>query len=60
MRGAVAMWWSVRETMYDAVMMMMMMMAAMVMRMNARRVGLVRGGNCEKVWGYGMGRQVSN
>ena len=32
----------------------------MVMRMNARRVGLVRGGNCEKVWGYGMGRQVIN
>ena len=52
------MWWSVRETMHDVV--MMMMMAAMVMRMNARRVGLIRGGNCEKVWGYGMGRQVIN
>ena len=48
----------VREGDHDAV--MMMMMAAMVMMMNARRVGLVRGGNCEKVWGYGMGRQVSN
>ena len=50
----------VREGDHDAVMMMMMMMAAMVMMMNARRVGLVRGGNCEKVWGYGMGRQVIN
>ena len=49
----------VREGDHDAVM-MMMMMAAMVMMMNVRRVGLVRGGNCEKVWGYGMGRQVIN
>ena len=47
----------VREGDHDAV---MMMMAAMVMMMNVRRVGLVRGGNCEKVWGYGMGRQVGN
>ena len=46
----------VREGDHDAV----MMIAAMVMMMNARRVGLVRGGNCEKVWGYGMGRQVIN